>query len=95
MSLNVLPFNDMTLVLLNSVQGIWLNLEENKTFAQNIYNDDTINHLDAIKKEQIYAFDSNSYFSRPSLRIVEGAIQLNQAMMHNDNKYHCKKTYSG
>ena len=26
MSLNVLPFNDMTLVLLNSVQGIWLNL---------------------------------------------------------------------
>ena len=71
------------------------NLEENKTFAQNIYNDDTINHLDAIKKEQIYAFDSNSYFSRPSLRIVEGAIQLNQAIMHNDNKYHCKKIYSG
>lgn len=71
------------------------NLEENKTFAQNIYNDTNINHLDVVKKENIYAFDSNSYFTRPSLRIVEGAIQLNDAIMHNDNKYHCKKGYSG
>jgi len=71
------------------------NLEENKTFAQNIYSDAKINHLDAVKKENIYAFDSNSYFTRPSLRIVEGAIQLNAAIMHNDNKYHCKKAYSG
>ena len=68
------------------------NLEENKTFAQNIYNDANINHLDAVKKENIYAFDSNSYFTRPSLRIVEGAIQLNEAIIHHNDKYHCKKS---
>ena len=48
--------------------------------------------LDAVKKENIYAFDSNSYFTRPSLRIVEGAIQLNEAIIHHNDKYHCKKS---
>ena len=71
------------------------NFEENKFFAQKLYNDNKINHLDAIKKEQVFAFDSNAYFSRPSLRIIEGAIQLNEALMQNNDKFRCKKIYSG
>ena len=71
------------------------NFEENKLFAQKLYNDDKINHLDAIKKEQVFAFDSNAFFSRPSLRIIEGAIQLNEALMQNNDKFRCKKFYSG
>ena len=71
------------------------NFEENKIFAQKLYNDNNINHLDAIEKEQVFVFDSNAYFSRPSLRIVEGAKQLNQALMHNDEKFRYKKSYNG
>ena len=49
------------------------NLEENKYFAKKVYEDTRIKNLDAIKNEQVFAFDSNSYFSRPSLRILDGA----------------------
>jgi iron complex transport system substrate-binding protein len=67
------------------------NLEENILFSQKIYQDERINHLSAIKEERIFAFDSNSYFSRPSLRILEGVKQLKKAILHNDKKFHCKK----
>ena len=56
------------------------NLEENKLFANKLYEDSRINNLDAIKNEQVFAFDSNSYFSRPSLRIMDGAEQLREAI---------------
>ena len=65
------------------------NLIQNKSFAKQIYNDEKINHLTAIKNEKIYAFDSDSYFSRPSLRILEGAINLRDAIFKNDNQFHC------
>ena len=48
-------------------------------------------NLTAIKDEKIYAFDSDSYFSRPSLRILEGAKQLRNAIIKNDNQFHCKR----
>ena len=67
------------------------NLKENKFFAEKLYLDDRINQLEAIKKERIFAFDSNSYFSRPSLRILEGAIQLHSAISNKSSKFHCKK----
>ena len=67
------------------------NLEENKVFSKKLYHDNRINHLEAIQKERIYAFDSNSYFSRPSLRILEGAAQLKNAISNDDPKFHCKK----
>ena len=67
------------------------NLEENKSFAENIYLDERINHIEAIKKERIFAFDSNSYFSRPSLRILDGVIQLSSAILDKNPKFHCKK----
>ena len=67
------------------------NLIQNKSFANQVYNDKKINHLTAIKDEKIYAFDSDSYFSRPSLRILEGAKQLRNAIIKNDNQFHCKR----
>ena len=67
------------------------NLNQNKLFAKQVYNDEKINNLNAIKEEKIYAFDSDSYFSRPSLRILEGAVQLRDAILKNDNQFHCKR----
>ena len=68
------------------------NIEENKYFAENIYLDERINHIEAIKKERIFAFDSNSYFSRPSLRILDGVMQLSSAILDKNPKFHCKKS---
>ena len=68
------------------------NFEENKSFAENIYLDERINHIEAIKKERIFAFDSNSYFSRPSLRILDGVMQLSSAILDKNPKFHCKKS---
>ena len=67
------------------------NLEENILFSQKIFQDERINHLSAIKEERVFAFDSNSYFSRPSLRILEGVKQLKKAILQNDKKFHCKR----
>ena len=66
-------------------------LIQNKLFAKQVYDDKRINHLTAIKDEKIYAFDSDSYFSRPSLRILEGAMHLRNAIIKKDNQYHCKR----
>ena len=68
------------------------NLEENKSFAENIYLDERINHIEAIQKQRVYAFDSNSYFSRPSLRVLDGVIQLSNAISDTNPKFHCKKS---
>ena len=67
------------------------NLEENILFSQKIFQDERINHLSAIKEERVFAFDSNSYFSRPSLRILEGVKQLKKAILQNDKKFHCRR----
>ena len=69
------------------------NLEENKYFAKKVYEDTRINNLDAIKNEQVFAFDSNSYFSRPSLRILDGAQQLRDAILNSDKNHHCERVY--
>ena len=69
------------------------NLEENKYFAKKVYEDTRINNLDAIKNELVFAFDSNSYFSRPSLRILDGAEQLRDVILNNDKKYHCERIF--
>ena len=67
------------------------NLEENKYFAIKVYEDNRLNNLDAIKNEQVFAFDSNSYFSRPSLRILDGAEQLRDVILNNDKNNHCER----
>ena len=69
------------------------NLEENKYFAKKVYEDTRIKNLDAIKNEQVFAFDSNSYFSRPSLRILDGAQQLRDVILNNVKNHHCERIY--
>lgn len=65
------------------------NFEENKNFANNLYSDEKINFLDAFQKKNIFAFDADSYFSRPTLRIIEGARQLKDAICDEDSKFRC------
>ncbi|MDA9686827.1 ABC transporter substrate-binding protein [bacterium] len=65
------------------------NFEENKNFANNLYSDEKINFLDAFQKKNIFAFDADSYFSRPTLRIIEGARQLKDAIYDEDSRFRC------
>ena len=58
------------------------NEEKNKLFAEDILQDKRINHLLPFKNEKIYYFDSDSYFSRPTLRILEGAKQLRNSILN-------------
>ena len=65
------------------------NFEENKNFANNLYSDEKINFLDAFQKNNIFAFDADSYFSRPTLRIIEGARQIKDAIYDEDSRFRC------
>ena len=65
------------------------NFEENKNFANNLYSDEKINFLDAFQKKNIFAFDADSYFSRPTLRIIEGARQIKDAIYDEDSRFRC------
>ena len=58
------------------------NEEKNKLFAEEILQDKRINHLLPFQNEKIYYFDSDSYFSRPTLRILEGAKQLRNSILN-------------
>ena len=58
------------------------NEEKNKLFAEVILQDKRINHLLPFQNEKIYYFDSDSYFSRPTLRILEGAKQLRNSILN-------------
>ena len=58
------------------------NEEKNKLFAEDILEDKRINHLLPFQNEKIYYFDSDSYFSRPTLRILEGAKQLRNSILN-------------
>ena len=58
------------------------NEEKNKLFAEDILQDKRINHLLPFQNEKVYYFDSDSYFSRPTLRILEGAKQLRNSILN-------------
>ena len=55
-------------------------LQKNIEFAQKLYKDERIQHLEAIQKEQVWAIDANSFCSRPTLRVVDGALVLAKAL---------------
>ena len=57
------------------------NKEKNKSFAEDVIKDSRINHLLPFQNEKIFYFDSDSYFSRPTLRIIEGAKQLRDCIL--------------
>ena len=54
-------------------------LEQNINFAQKIYDTPEFAHLSAIRNQCVWAFDANSFFSRPTLRILRGAELLHLA----------------
>ncbi len=56
-------------------------LDENKLFAEKLKNNKEINFLRPFKSNNIYSFDSNAYFSRPTTRIIEGAEQLRRSVL--------------
>ena len=59
------------------------NLEQNLTFSSQLFHDDRLNHLDPFKENRVYSFDADSYFSRPTTRILEGSIQLRSQILGN------------
>lgn len=67
------------------------NVDQNREFAQKLYMDHMLKNVNAIQKEKVYAFNSNFYFSRPTLRILDGVEQLKSAFLNNNPKYHCRK----
>ena len=57
------------------------NEKENKVFANKLFKDKSLSDLNPIKKNKIFYFDSDSYFSRPTLRILDGAKQLREKVL--------------
>ena len=55
--------------------------KENEVFAHELLNDKNLSNLNPIKQNKVFYFDSDSYFSRPTLRIVEGAKQLREKIL--------------
>ncbi len=51
-------------------------LEDNIKFAKSLYKHLELKHLRAIRNNKIWAFDANSYFSRPTPRIIHGVELL-------------------
>ena len=51
-------------------------LEKNVEFANKVQNLPELQHVTAIKNNQVWAIDANSYFSRPAPRIIDGVIKL-------------------
>ena len=51
-------------------------LEENIEYARRLYSIPELQNMRAIRSNQVWAFDANSFFSRPTLRIVHGAELL-------------------
>jgi ABC-type Fe3+-hydroxamate transport system substrate-binding protein len=47
--------------------------------------DQRINNLPPFKNGKIFAFDSDGLFSRPTLRILEGAKKLRESILKKNN----------
>lgn len=59
------------------------NLEQNLVHARKLLDHPVLGQLNAVKAGQYWAADSNSYFSRPAPRIVDGA-ELIHAILSGD-----------
>ncbi len=57
------------------------NQKKNEAFALDLYGDHRINTLPPFKNKKVYSFDSDAFFSRPTLRILEGAKQLRDTIL--------------
>lgn len=65
------------------------NENENKVFAKSLYNFNLIQNIKAIQKERVFFFDSKSFFSKPSLKIVEGAELICNMLGSKNSKFRC------
>ena len=65
------------------------NENENKVFAKSLYNLNLIQNIKAIQKENVYFFDSKSFFSKPSLKIVEGAELICNMLGSENSTFRC------
>ena len=66
-------------------------LNENKKFAKSLYKLSFLQKVSAIKTENVYYFDSKTYFSKPSLKIVEGAELICNIIEDKNNKFRCSR----
>ncbi len=66
-----------------------LGFEENKKIAYQLYDNLAISRLKAFSNKNIFAFDADSYFSRPTLRLLEGARQMRVALSTQSSVYRC------
>ena len=57
------------------------NENENKAYALKVMQDEKINNLSPFKNKRIFSFDSDALFSRPTLRILEGAKKLRETIL--------------
>ena len=57
--------------------------EQNLAFSAQLSQDHRINILNAFRENRIYSFDADSYFSRPTTRILDGSIQLRSQILGN------------
>ena len=65
------------------------NQNENKVFAKSLYNLNLIHNIEAIQKERVFFFDSKSFFSKPSLKIVEGAELICNMLGNENSTFRC------
>ena len=56
-------------------------LAENISHAGWLFDDMQLSQLSAVREGRVWCFDANSYFSRPTLRIVDGARLLHEAFV--------------
>ena len=63
------------------------NLNENREAAKKFLDNIITKNSIQIMKNKIFVFDADRYFSRPTLNIVEGAIQLRNAFLKLDKNY--------
>ena len=57
------------------------NKNQNLEFKKQLLRDDCINFLTPFKENKVFAFDADSYFSRPTTRILQGSIQLRKEIL--------------
>ena len=68
------------------------NENENKEFAKKLYDLNLIQNVNAIKKENVYFFDSKKFFSKPSLKIVEGAELIYNILESKNSIFRCLRS---
>ncbi len=71
------------------VMACGYDLTKNVEFAEALYTHPEAKHLPAVKAQQVWACDANSYFSRPGPRVVRGAEMLRAILRGQEDKLSC------